>query len=142
MFSAQGYEVFEFDKLTRTAQEAAEALGCQIGQIAKSVLFRGGDGVSVLVITSGANRVNETLIEKSEGIQLLKADADYVREQSGYVIGGVPPWGHKHTPITLIDESLAKYGEIYAAAGKNNAVFKLTFEKLVSSTKGKVIKVC
>jgi prolyl-tRNA editing enzyme YbaK/EbsC (Cys-tRNA(Pro) deacylase) len=141
MFSAQGYEVFEFDKLTRTAQEAADALGCQLGQIAKSVVFKADSGGTILVVTSGSNRVNEAKIKESQKLVLLKADADFVKNKTGFVIGGVPPWGHKSVPITLIDESLANYDFIYAAAGKNNAVFRLTFDDLVKKTQGKVIQV-
>ncbi|MBI2464936.1 YbaK/EbsC family protein [Candidatus Shapirobacteria bacterium] len=141
MFFADNFKVIEFEKLTRTAQDAADALGCEIGQIAKSIVFKTEAGKPVLVVASGVNRIDETKINNAIGTKILKADAEYVREMSGYVIGGVAPWGHKVTPITIIDIDLSKYDRIYAAAGKNNAVFELTFDELVAKTEGKVLTV-
>lgn len=141
MFSASNFKIIEFEKLTRTAQEAAAALGCEIGQIAKSIVFKAEGGNPVLVVASGVNRIDEQKINSEIGEKVFKADAEYVRKMSGYVIGGVPPWGHKTKPITIIDSDLARYDHIYAAAGKNNAVFELTFDDLVSNTKGEVIEV-
>ncbi|MFA5895006.1 MAG: YbaK/EbsC family protein [Candidatus Shapirobacteria bacterium] len=141
MFSAGNFKVIEFDKLTRTAQEAATALGCEVGQIAKSIVFKTETENPVLVVASGINRIDETKVEKVIGMKIFKADAEYVKKSSGYVIGGVPPWGHQIMPITIIDKDLARFERIYAAAGKNNAVFELTFDDLVSNTKGNVIEV-
>lgn len=141
MFLTDNLKVIEFDKLTRTAQEAATALGCEIGQIAKSIVFKTETGKPVLVVASGVNRIDEVKINNVIGTKILKADAEYVREMSGYVIGGVPPWSHKVTPITVVDIDLSKYQRIYAAAGKNNAVFELTFDELVKNTNGTVLKI-
>ena len=87
-------EVVEFEQTTRTAQDAAEAIGCQVGQIVKSLIFRSKSGKGVLVLTSGANRVDEKRVRSLVGEKLGKADADFVRESTGYTIGGVPPFGH------------------------------------------------
>jgi prolyl-tRNA editing enzyme YbaK/EbsC (Cys-tRNA(Pro) deacylase) len=124
-----------FSKSTRTAQEAAESLGCSVAQIAKSLIFIDDTNLPVLVVASGSNRVDE----KRFGLQ--KADADYVKDKTGFVIGGVPPWGHKSKIRTIIDEDLANYEEIWASAGKTNSVFKLTFEELVKETGGEVLAV-
>ena len=123
----------EFSKLTRTAKEAAGQIGCSVAQIAKSLIFKDKDGNPVLVIASGVNRVGEN------NLKLFKADADFVKEKTGFAIGGVPPWGHKNKIITYIDEDLKKYPEIWASAGKPNAVFKTSFEELVKKTKGEII---
>jgi prolyl-tRNA editing enzyme YbaK/EbsC (Cys-tRNA(Pro) deacylase) len=141
MFSAGNFKVIEFEKLTRTAQEAATALGCEVGQIAKSIVFKTETENPVLVVACGVNRIDETKVEKAIGMKIFKADAEYVKKMSGYAIGGVPPWGHQIMPITIIDKDLARFERIYAAAGKNNAVFELTFVDLVSNTKGNVIEV-
>jgi len=139
-----GYElnVVEFPDSTRTSQEAANAIGCTIGQIAKSLIFKGKTSQKpILVIASGANRVNEKAVKEYIGEKLEKADAEFVLENTGFVIGGVPPVGHKTPITTFIDEDLMQYDEIWAAAGTPNAVFKLTPKILVEITKGSVIKV-
>lgn len=141
MFSAGNFKVIEFDKLTRTANEAASALGCEVGQIAKSIVFKTGEGKPVLVVASGANRIDETKINNAIGMKIFKADAEFVRTTTGFVIGGVPPWGHEVTPITIIDIDLSKFNKIYAAAGKNNAVFELTFDELVKKTGGSALSI-
>lgn len=133
--------VMEFSNLTRTAAEAAEQIGCSVAQIAKSIIFKTENDEAVLVIASGINRVDEKLVENDLGKKLLKADADFVREKTGFVIGGVPPYGHKNKIITYIDEDLNEYPEIWASAGKTNAVFKTSLEELVEKTEGKIIKV-
>ena len=127
--------VLEFQKLTRTAQEAADQIGCNIGQIVKSLIFKNGQNKPILVVASGSNRVDE------QKFGLLKADADYVREITGFVIGGVPPWGHKQKIKTIIDKDLKQYDKIWAAAGKNNAVFPLTFDELVEKTEGQISEI-
>lgn len=130
-----------FKNLTRTAQEAADQIGCEIGQIVKSIIFRTEDGKAILVTASGVNRIDERTVETVLGSKLLKADADFVKEKTGFVIGGVPPWGHKNKVITFIDEDLKKYKKIYASSGKSNAVFELSFEELVANTDGKVLAI-
>lgn len=134
--------VVEFPESTRTAQEAANALGCTVGQIAKSLIFKGQTSQKpILIIASGANRVNEKLVKEYIGEKLEKADADFVMEHTGFAIGGVPPVGHKTPITTYIDEDLMQYDEIWAAAGTPNSVFKLTPKILAEITKGTIIKV-
>lgn len=125
---------------TRTAADAAIAVKCGIGQIAKSIVFKTKTTQKpVLVIASGINRISEGKIAKilKEGVE--KADADFVLEKTGYTIGGVPPAGHKELLLTFIDEDLLKFQEIWAAAGSAHAVFKLTPEELIKISKGQII---
>ncbi len=129
--------VLELPASTRTAQEAAQAIGCEIGQIVKSLVFKGKrSGKPILVIASGANQVSERKVEAILGEPLGKADADFVRTQTGYAIGGVPPLGHIQKLPTLIDEDLLQYEVIWAAAGTPHAVFRLTPEILLKITSG------
>ncbi|WP_375594176.1 YbaK/EbsC family protein [Algihabitans albus] len=132
-------KVREFPELTRTAADAAAAIGCSVAQIAKSLIFKGRQsGRSILVVASGANRVEERKVAALVGEALEKADAAFVRSATGYAIGGVPPVGHVSPPITVIDEDLLHLDEIWAAAGTPNAVFALTPEALVALTSGTV----
>ena len=137
-----GYEVIEFAQTTRTAAEAAAAVGCTVGQIAKSLIFKGRrSDRPLLVIASGANRVNEKAMRAIVGEPIEKPDADFVRQQTGFVIGGVPPLGHA-APLTIyIDEDLLQYDIIWAAAGTPNAVFRLAPADLLPMTGGQAIKV-
>ena len=133
------FEVPEFDASTRTAADAAAAIGCEVAQIAKSLIFRGAtSGQAVLIIASGVDRVDEKKAAEAIGEPIGRADADFVREATGFAIGGVPPVGHKEPPIALIDESLMALAEIWAAAGTPNAVFRLTPADLVALTGGRV----
>jgi prolyl-tRNA editing enzyme YbaK/EbsC (Cys-tRNA(Pro) deacylase) len=133
------FEIRAFDESTRTSADAAAAIGCAVAQIAKSLIFRTGQsGRPVLVIASGAHRVDEKRVAALIGEKITRADADFVREATGFAIGGVPPIGHKIKPIVLIDETLAHFAEIWAAAGTANTVFKLTFDDLVALTAGEV----
>ncbi len=133
-------QVMELPASTRTSAEAAAALGCSVAQIAKSLVFRGAQsGEPVLVIASGANRVNEARIAEILGEPIAKADADFVRAQTGFVIGGVPPVGHSRPLRTFIDQDLRQYQEIWAAAGTPHAVFRLTPADLERLTGGEVI---
>ena len=134
-------KVVELMDSTRTSREAAKAVGCDVGQIAKSLVFKGArSGKAVLVIASGANRVNERRLGELAAEPVEKGDAEFVRERTGFAIGGVPPVGHAMTLDVYIDEDLMKYGEIWAAAGTPRAVFKLTPADLVKITRGKVVK--
>jgi len=134
-------KVVELMDSTRTSREAAKAVGCDVGQIAKSLVFKGArSGKAVLVIASGANRVNEQMLGELAAEPVEKGDAEFVRERTGFAIGGVPPVGHAMTLDVYIDEDLMKYGEIWAAAGTPRAVFKLTPADLVKITRGKVVK--
>ncbi len=133
------FELREFPASTRTAAEAAAAIGCDIAQIAKSLVFRArASGGPVLVIASGANRVDEKAVAALIGENIGRADADFVRAATGFAIGGVPPLGHDTPPVTLIDRDLLALDEIWAAAGTPNAVFRLTPGDLVALTGGRV----
>ena len=135
-------EVIELPDSTRTSLEAAQALGCQVGQIAKSIIFQAITSQRpILVIASGSNRVNEKVIAALIGEVIGKADADYVRNHTGFVIGGVPPVGHTERLETFIDQDLLQYREIWAAAGTPHAVFRLTPDDLLRMTGGLVIKI-
>lgn len=135
-------EVVEFSITTRTSAEAAQAVGCEIGQIAKSIVFRGEKtDRPILVIASGPNRINEKRIEERIFEPLGKADANFVRQKTGFVIGGVPPVGHLEKMEIFIDEDLMKYEVIWAAAGTPRAVFKLTPLELIKMTRGQVISI-
>ncbi len=119
--------VVELPGSTRTAAEAAQAIGCETAQIVKSLVFRGRTGgEAVLVVASGVNRVDEGKIAALIGEPIAKADADFVRRATGFAIGGVPPVGHPVPLRTIMDEDLLRYPEIWAAAGTPHAVFALT----------------
>ncbi|MDI6764059.1 MAG: YbaK/EbsC family protein [Thermodesulfobacteriota bacterium] len=135
-------EVMELQSTTRTSAEAAQAVGCQVEQIAKSIVFRSKHtDKPILVIASGPNRINEKKIEALISEPIGKADANFVRQRTGFVIGGVPPVGHLEKIEIFIDEDLLKYDEIWAAAGTPNAVFKLTLSDLVKMTEGRVVSI-
>jgi prolyl-tRNA editing enzyme YbaK/EbsC (Cys-tRNA(Pro) deacylase) len=143
LFTA-GYtnRVIEFSDSTRTAQEAAERVGCQLGQIVKSLIFRGlSTNTPVLVLTSGKNRVDENRIGEYLGEKIARADAEFARQVTGFAIGGIPPLAHASPMETYLDEDLLQYKSIWAAAGTPNAVFELTPSELVAMTKGKVLPV-
>jgi len=136
------FQVLEFDASTRTAADAAAAIGCEVAQIAKSLIFRGArSGRAVLIIASGVDRVDEKKAAAAVGEPIGRADADFVREATGFAIGGVPPVGHKTKSIVLIEESLMQLDEIWAAAGTPNAVFRLTPTDLVQLTDGRTVAV-
>jgi prolyl-tRNA editing enzyme YbaK/EbsC (Cys-tRNA(Pro) deacylase) len=135
-------QVIELQFTARTSAEAAQAVGCQVEQIAKSIVFQGQQTHKpILVIASGPNRVNEKRIAEFISEPLGKADADYVRRKTGFVIGGVPPIGHLEKLEIFIDEDLLQYNEIWAAAGTPNAVFKLTPSDLIKMTGGRVVSI-
>jgi len=135
-------EVVKLTDSARTAQEAADALGCEVAQIAKSIIFKlKSTNQPLLVVASGINRINEKLVAQTLNDKLGKADADFVLESTGFVIGGVPPLGHKNSVLTLIDEDLFKYETLWAAAGHPKAVFQLSPDELEQMTKGRVIPV-
>jgi prolyl-tRNA editing enzyme YbaK/EbsC (Cys-tRNA(Pro) deacylase) len=118
----------------RTAQEAADALGVEVGQIAKSVIFRRqSDDVAVLVVASGDRRVDEHRVAAITG-PLRRADAEFVKARTGFVIGGVSPVGHRLPPVTLIDRDLARFESLWAAAGHPRGVFALNLAQLQALT--------
>lgn len=130
-----GLEVREFPAGTRTAAEAAAAIGCSVAQIAKSLLFRAAEsGRPVLAVVSGTNRADEAKLATLLGEPVGRADADFVRTRSGFAIGGVPPLAHAEPPVTFLDADLQAFAEIWAAAGTPNAVFRLTPEQLARIT--------
>ena len=134
-------QVVELPASTRTAIEAAQAIGCQVEQIVKSLVFKTKrTNRPILVIASGINRVNERTIEILVAEPLGKADADFVRQHTGFVIGGVPHVGHAEPLVTFIDADLLKYDELWAAAGTPHAVFKLSADDLLKITSGQVIE--
>jgi Cys-tRNA(Pro) deacylase len=135
-------QVIEHETSTRTAVEAAQAAGCEVGQIVKSLVFRlQPSNQPVLVLVSGPNRVHEKHLGNLLGGTLERADADYVREVSGYAIGGVPPVGHKTTMQTYVDEDLLQYNTVWAAAGTPNSVFNVSPQELVRISNGQVVNV-
>lgn len=126
----------EFPEGTRTAQDAAAAIGCDVAQIVKSLVFVRGDDDPVLVLCSGANRVDEVRLG------LRRADASFVRRVTGCAIGGVPPWGWVTAPVeTLVDEHLLGFPEVWAAAGTPTSVFPLTPDELLRGTGGRPARV-
>lgn len=135
-------QVREFPASTRSAEEAAAAIGCSVAQIVKSLIFRAEtSGEPVLVLAGGGNRVDEAAVGDLLGEPIKRAKPDFVREATGFAIGGVPPVGHLRKPVTLVDRDLMALSEIWAAAGTPNAVFCLTPEKLVSITGGRIADV-
>src|SRR5262245_12679202 len=137
--AAAGHDgaVVELAASTRTSAEAAAASGCTVAQIAKSIVFRAASGRAVLVIASGVNRIDERKVAAALGEKIGKADAEFVRARTGFVIGGVPPFGHATPPHVLLDRDLFALGEIWAAAGTPNAVFRLTPTALETLTGGR-----
>ncbi|WP_018467169.1 YbaK/EbsC family protein [Calidithermus timidus] len=135
-------EVVEMPVSTRTAQEAADAVGCSVGQIVKSLIFRGAEsGRPYLLLVSGSKRVDEVKVGERLGERLERAKPDWVREVSGFAIGGVPPVGHATPLEALIDPDLLQYEQVWAAAGTPNALFALTPQQLVALTGGRVMAV-
>jgi prolyl-tRNA editing enzyme YbaK/EbsC (Cys-tRNA(Pro) deacylase) len=136
------YTVIEHVESTRTAQEAADRVGCALGQIVKSLIFRGKtSNKPILVLTSGANRVDEKLISQYAGEPIGRADPDFVRAVTGFAIGGIPPIGHIEKMETYLDEDFLQYSTIWAAAGTPNAIFELKTEDLQKMTGGKAVHV-
>jgi prolyl-tRNA editing enzyme YbaK/EbsC (Cys-tRNA(Pro) deacylase) len=143
LLAERGYacRVVEFAETTRSSADAAAAIGCEVAQIAKSLVFRAKpSGRAVLVIASGANRVDEKAVAAALGEGLGKADAEFVRDRTGFAIGGVAPIGHATPPLTFIDEDLFRHETIWAAAGTPFSVFELTPGQLVEMTGGRVLK--
>jgi prolyl-tRNA editing enzyme YbaK/EbsC (Cys-tRNA(Pro) deacylase) len=132
------FHVLEFEASTRTSQDAAAAIGCTVAEIAKSLIFKSAQGRAVLVIASGVNRVDEQKVRALLGEKIGRADAEFVRDKTGYAIGGVPPVGHATAPIVLVDQDLQQFPTVWAAAGTPNAVFKVTPADLVRLTQGRV----
>lgn len=140
--SGLSLEVVELPQSSRTAQEAADAVGCQLGQIVKSLVFRGIDSMTpYLVLVSGPNRADLELAGKLVGEPVRMAEADYVREQTGFSIGGVAPVGLQAPMRTIIDQDLLQYEGIWEAAGTPRSVFRLTPDDLLQLTAGQVANI-
>ena len=131
------FEIRLLSEAVRTARLAADALGCEVGQIANSLIFRdvGKEG-AVLVMCAGDRRVDLQKVKALTGIELGKADAEFVRQQTGFAIGGVPPVAHTNPLRCLLDASLQRHGEIWAAAGTPESVFRMTPAELQQITAG------
>ncbi|MFN2463920.1 MAG: YbaK/EbsC family protein [Candidatus Dormibacteria bacterium] len=126
---------------TRTAAEAADAVRCSVAQIAKSLVFRAaGSDRPVLVIASGANRVDTSLLEGRLGEPVRRADPDWVRETTGFAIGGIPPVAHRVQPVVFMDEDLLALGDVWAAAGTPNSVFRVAAAELARVTGAVVMR--
>ena len=135
-------EVVQMKDTTRSAEDAARAVGCDVGQIVKSLVFEGNQSHQpILVATCGANRVNVKAIQHSVAEPVKMANPEFVRRMTGFAIGGVPPVGHDNPLKVFIDEDLLQYDEIWAAAGTPHAVFRLTPDDLIKITNGTVISV-
>ncbi len=138
--AAQGLQVqiTEFDQSTATSQQAADTLGVPLATIVKSLVFSVNDQ-PILVLASGANRVDTAKVGRIAGAKVRRADANRVKEATGFAIGGVPPIGHSRPITTYIDQDLLGYDRLWAAAGSPYAVFPVTPEELVRITGGQVI---
>ena len=129
--------IIVMSEATHTAQAAADALGCTVGEIAKSIIFRTGER-AVLVITSGKNRVDEKKVAALIGMTLSKADADFVRAQTGFVIGGVAPLAHTVAPVVLMDRDLLAFAQVWPAAGHPNTMFQIAPAKLAEIVQAEI----
>jgi len=135
-------KVYEFPASTRTAADAASAIGCDVAAIGKSLVFMAAEsGTPVLVIASGANRVDEARVATALGEPIRKATADEVRAATGYAIGGVPPFGHAAPLRTFLDPDLAAFDPVWVAAGTPRTVFPIAFEALAAACAGKPLRV-
>lgn len=135
-------QVTELDAAARTAQQAADQLGCPLGAIANSLVFD-ADGEPLLILTSGSHRVDTARVAADLGMdRLRRADPDFVRDHTAFPIGGVAPVGHPQPVRTLVDVALRDHAEIWAAAGHPHAVFPTTFDELVRLTAGTPVEVC
>ena len=131
-------EVHVLSDSARTAQEAADALGILVGQVASSIVFKLDDESPLLVITSGRHRVDTKLVAEKLGVaKLHRVDADYVKEKSGFSIGGVSPVGWVSSATILIDEALNDYEVVWAAAGHPHSVYPTTYNELITCTDAK-----
>lgn len=133
-------EVVEFAESTKTAQEAANAIGCEIGQIVKSLVFK-NKNKAVLFLVSGNNKLDVNKVSHEQRMKIKKADASFVKEATGFSIGGIPPVAHQNTLETYIDKDLLEYKDVWAAAGMPFSVFRLESRMLAPLTNGKIIKV-
>ena len=143
-FKQKGIEIdiLNLDVSTKTSQEAADAVGCDIEQIAKSIVFfESIQNKLVQIFVSGPNKVNLESFQNQTNLRIEKADAEYVRESTGFAIGGVAPLGHKNRPLYFIDETLIDFHEVWCAAGTPSSLFKLKTEDLLKATEAKILNI-
>ena len=143
-FKQKGIEIdiLNLDVSTKTSQEAADAVGCNIEQIAKSIVFfESIQNKLVQIFVSGPNKVNLESFQNQTNLRIEKADAEYVRESTGFAIGGVAPLGHKNRPLYFIDETLIDFHEVWCAAGTPSSLFKLKTEDLLKTTEAKILNI-
>ena len=143
-FKQKGIEIdiLNLDVSTKTSQEAADAVGCDIEQIAKSIVFfESIQNKLVQIFVSGPNKVNLESFQNQTNLRIEKADAEYVRESTGFAIGGVAPLGHKNRPLYFIDETLIDFNEVWCAAGTPSSLFKLKTEDLLKATEAKILNI-
>ncbi|HEY8759928.1 MAG TPA: YbaK/EbsC family protein [Candidatus Dormibacteraeota bacterium] len=129
------FEVRRFPEGTRTAADAASAIGCSLGQIVKSLVFLAA-GRPLVALVSGANRLDTARLGGLAGEPVVKADAETTRVATGYAIGGVPPFGHAQPLAIYVDRDLLDYGVVWAAAGRPDSVFAITPERLLEISRG------
>ncbi|MBP8591267.1 YbaK/EbsC family protein [Candidatus Shapirobacteria bacterium] len=134
-------EIFCLPQPTRTAFEAAEAINCRVGQIAKSIIFKTASGKPILVVASGASRIDEKKLSRLLGEEIFKADANFVHRVTGFAIGGVPPFAHLKPIKTFLDKDLFTFSEVWAAAGDQFSVFKTTPQFLQKVSHGEVVAI-
>lgn len=134
-------EVVEFPQGTRTSADAAACIGCDLSQIAKSLIFRTAHtSKPVLILASGSNRVNEQAIAYHLGETITKADADFTKQKTGFAVGGIPPFGHNHPiELTFIDQDLLQHQTVWTAAGTPRSVFNIPTNDLIQRTQAKII---
>jgi prolyl-tRNA editing enzyme YbaK/EbsC (Cys-tRNA(Pro) deacylase) len=137
----EAFRVLEFEDSTHSSAEAAAAIGCDVAQIAKSMVFQAADGQPVLVVASGANRVDDKKIAALLGQKIKRADPAFVLLHTGVAVGGVPPVGHATRPVTFLDRDLQAYQTIWAAGGSPNSVFALTPADLARLTEADFVDV-
>ena len=143
-FKQKGIEIdiLNLDVSTKTSQEAADAVGGDIEQIAKSIVFfESIQNKLVQIFVSGPNKVNLESFQNQTNLRIEKADAEYVRESTGFAIGGVAPLGHKNRPLYFIDETLIDFHEVWCAAGTPSSLFKLKTEDLLKATEAKILNI-
>ena len=135
-------EILNLEVSTKTSQEAADAVNCDIKQIAKSIVFfESIQKKLVQIFVSGPNRVNLKSFENQTNLTIEKADADYVRESTGFAIGGVAPLGHKIKPLYFFDNTLVDFDEVWCAAGTPSSLFKLKTKDLLNVTEAKILNI-
>ena len=133
-------EILNLEQSTKTSIEAAEAVGCKLEQIAKSIIFSDSNKNLIHIFVSGPNRVDLVRFKESTGITLVNADAQFVRDKTGFAIGGVAPLGHVEKPTYFFDESLLSYDLIWCAGGTPNSLFEIKTINLVESINPEIVK--